>query len=174
MYFEVGFYLLLTLLSFMRNLVEQTDSNFYLLYRSIYPQTEASQSATCLSSACIDTTSRAERPGWWLLSLHHWVLEENCQEKPAWDWGWWEQSQQGFLDAWQTFHFCITLSLLFAASLMIVSPLCHSSTDLFLSLLSPFLFRVILISQFSFCLSDFLLIQLITKERQRRPVEKTF
>lgn len=59
------------------------------------------------------------------------------------------------------FYFCITLSLLCAASVIIALSLYHSFFDLFF-----FFFHLsyLLISQFAFCLSDFFLIQPFRKD----------
>ena len=120
----------------------------------------------CPSSACIDTISRAERSRWCLFSLHHWVLQENCQEKPAWDSSWWEQPKQGFLDAQITFDFCTTLSLLCAGWLWCcfsrVCVLCVTHLSISSFPVFHLVYSVTLFSHFSFCLSDFLLIQPIS------------
>lgn len=149
----------------MHNFVEQTDSRFCLLCRPI-SKAGAPPSPTCLSLSGTDTTSRADTPTWCLFSPHQRVLEESSQEVPA---GYSSPSKAFgmlrehftsvslFLLCWQVLALPLWWLLQFCICSFPVFPLFHS---------------VILISQLSFCLSIFLLIQPFTKERGRTPVEQ--
>lgn len=97
---------------FLHKFAEQTDSNFSVLYRSIYPHPQLRHRSLpfVFPHYNTDIIFRARRPGWWssFFTTSGNFLQENCQKKPAWDHSWWAKPKS--VDSWKTFYFCISLS----------------------------------------------------------------
>lgn len=83
----------------MHSFAEQTDSNFYMIYRSIYSHPQLrhlSLPSVFPQHTQIKFLGQKDLGGGLLPSQ---LLQENCQKKPAWDSSWWEQPKlHGFLE----------------------------------------------------------------------------